>query len=152
MSDIEGKAARVAASECGHRASFNARNFHQKPKDGLQIRSKQHQITFRVAAAATDAKRRPGFPKPTGWSRNGGMLPRTERRRSETAATEKRRDSASLQQRREMRGFLSHQRSSVLTQACGAQCSFGFFLPCCCCPCGWGRFPPPICGGRPPIC
>jgi len=42
MSDIEGKAARVAASECGQRASFNARGLHKKgQKDGYKSKKEK---------------------------------------------------------------------------------------------------------------
>jgi hypothetical protein len=39
MSDIEGKAATVAASECGQRVSFNFPDFKETQMPGLRIQS-----------------------------------------------------------------------------------------------------------------
>ena len=45
MSDIEGKAARVAAGECEKRASFNARGLHKKgQKDGYKSKKEKEKI------------------------------------------------------------------------------------------------------------
>ena len=78
MSDIEGKAARVAASECGQRVSFNLERDEKQTPNPPPPKASAWQALTRLAVA----KRRRNVQRPTS---NQEIMPAEPTRRKKVA-------------------------------------------------------------------